>query len=214
MSSSTRAIAGSPESRAVAAERMTFFTDAVLAIAMTLLALDLPVPEGATNAEVLHSFGEHRGEYMAFLISFLVIAAHWRSHHGLYRYVGSMTPRLSGLNTAWLLTQVVTPFATKVITGESAFETRFIFYAVVQTLAGGLFLLMLRQIRRHRLYRDDTPPEVLTDVGTGALAMALAFVVSIPAALFTHWAYLCWAALPLADSVLRGLRRHRTASPA
>ena len=43
------------EGRMIAAERQTLFSDAVIAIAITLLALELPVPEGATDAELLRS---------------------------------------------------------------------------------------------------------------------------------------------------------------
>lgn len=41
---------------------------------MTLLAIDLPQPEGSTAIQMLHSVGDHRSEYIAFLISFWVIA--------------------------------------------------------------------------------------------------------------------------------------------
>src|SRR5918997_5982049 len=61
-----------------AGERLTFFSDAVVAIAITLLALGLPVPEGGTAAEVLRSLADRRYEYLAFLVGFLVVAAHWR----------------------------------------------------------------------------------------------------------------------------------------
>src|SRR4051794_8977616 len=80
--------------RAVAAERLTFFADAVIAIAITLLALELPTPLGSTNHELLESVGEHQGEYIAFLISFVVIGAHWSGHHRVFRHVESIGGRL------------------------------------------------------------------------------------------------------------------------
>jgi TMEM175 potassium channel family protein len=67
--------------RETSAERLMLFSDAVLAIALTLLALELPIPDGKDNAEVLHSAYEYRWEYFTFLISFMVIATHWRAHH-------------------------------------------------------------------------------------------------------------------------------------
>ena len=76
--------------RAVAAERMTFFADAVIAIAITLLALELPVPRGVdikTNAQLWSALAEGRQEYLAFLISFVVIGTHWSAHHRIFRYV-------------------------------------------------------------------------------------------------------------------------------
>jgi uncharacterized membrane protein len=144
--------------KAVAAERLTFFSDAVIAIAITLLALELPVPHGATNQELLHSVAEDRGEYLAFLISFVVIGAHWSGHHRVFRHVETMGGRLSILTLLWLLMQVITPFATKVLNGDGAFQARFTFYASVQVVAGLLFMAMVLTIRRHDLLREDSPP--------------------------------------------------------
>jgi uncharacterized membrane protein len=197
------------EVRAIAAERLTFFADAVIAIAITLLALELPRPDGDTNAEVLRSVAEHREEYIAFLISFVVIGAHWSGHHRVFRYVTSLNGRLGTLSLYWLLMQVVTPFATKVITGDGAFQVRFIFYAVVQAIASLLFLLMIREIRRAHLYRPGTPPRMFTYgmLRTGVLAVA--FLVSIPVAFFTEYAYVCWAAIPVARMIVERIARRR-----
>jgi uncharacterized membrane protein len=187
------------EARAIAAERLTFFADAVVAIALTLLAIELPLPKGLTNADLLHAAAEHRGDYIAFLVSFLAIGAHWRSHHRLFRYVSTLGGGLVRLTFGWLLMQVLTPFATKVIAGDGAFEARFTFYAAVQLGSLVLFLLMAWQIQRHHLYREDTPPEVFQRTYRGAGLMATAFAVSIPVAFVTHWAYVCWALVPVAE---------------
>jgi uncharacterized membrane protein len=199
------------EIRAAAAERLTFFADAVVAIAITLLALDLPVPEGGSNAEMLRSVGAQplRDHYLAFLISFLVIAAHWSGHHRVFRYVTKLGGSLSRLTIYWLLMQVVTPFATRVLTGDGAFQVRFIFYAGVQAVAGLLFLLMLRDIRRHRLTRAETPPGMLADASLRTVTIAAAFLVSIPLSFVTEWAYACWAVIPVAESLVRRLVHRR-----
>jgi len=189
------------EARAIAAERLTFFADAVVAIALTLLAIELTPPEGATNSEMLHSAFELRGEYIAFLVSFVAIGAHWRSHHRLFRYVTTLGGGIVRLSFGWLLMQVLTPFATKVIAEDGAFETRFIFYALVQLTALVLFLLMTWQIQRHHLYREDTPPELFRRTYRGAGMMAAGFAVSIPVAFVTHWAYVCWALVPVAEGL-------------
>ena len=55
-----------------AAERLTFFSDAVVAIAMTLLAIDLPVPGGGTVSVFWASVEHDEGHYATFLISFVV----------------------------------------------------------------------------------------------------------------------------------------------
>jgi uncharacterized membrane protein len=201
------------EVRAIAAERLTFFADAVIAIAITLLALELPRPEGSTNAEVLHSVAEHRAEYLAFLISFLVIGAHWGGHHRVFRYLTSINRRLSALSLYWLLMLVVTPFATNVLTGDGAFQVRFVFYAGVQAAAGLLFLFMTREIHRGHLYRPDTPPQMFTGAAVRTSVMAGAFLVSIPVSFVTEWAYLCWVAIPFATAIVLRIVRRRAARP-
>ena len=91
-----------------AVERMTFFSDAVVAIAFTLLALELPVPEGATSEEFVHALAEESFVFMTFLIAFAVVGAHWMAHHLVFRYMVGIPPRLMTLNLCWLLLIVVT----------------------------------------------------------------------------------------------------------
>jgi uncharacterized membrane protein len=197
------------EIRAVSGDRLTFFGDAVVAIALTLLALELPVPEGSTNSELWHSATSHRESYLAFMISFVVIAAHWRSHHRVFRYVTATNSRLTSLTMYWLLMLVITPFATDVIGGHGAFQARFVFYATVQFAACLLFILMVREVRRDDLYRVGTPPELFSRAIRRLGMVAVGFLVSIPVSLVTGWAYLCWIVVPVADSII-DTRRNRS----
>ncbi|MFJ9784213.1 TMEM175 family protein [Amycolatopsis sp. NPDC101161] len=195
------------EPRGFAAERLTFFSDAVVAIAITLLALELPVPEGPTSAELLRSLGHNRSEYISFLISFAVIAAHWRAHHRLFHFVTTVRGGLLRVTFGWLLMMVLMPFATRVISEDGGFEFRFVFYALVQIIALVLFLVMIQQIRRHHLHRESTPPELFGEFYRGIGTMLVAFAVSIPVAFFTQWAYACWIVIPVLGSLLFRLRR-------
>jgi uncharacterized membrane protein len=199
------------EVRAAAVERLTFFADAVLAIAITLLALDLPIPGGTTNHQVLDSVAEHRDEYLAFLISFYVIGAHWRSHHSAFRYVTTLGGYLPRLTMTWLLMQVITPFATRVLTGPDAFQARFVFYAAVQTLSSVFFLLMLREVRRCDLLRPGTPPGMLRQSALTTTLLGAAFLISIPVSFATHWAYACWGVIPFLGGVANRIVRRRAA---
>jgi TMEM175 potassium channel family protein len=178
-------------------ERLTAFSDGVVAIAITLLALELPVPRGGTNAAVLSEIAEHRPEYLTFLISFAVVGGQWFSHHRLFAHVERASGRLVAWNMVWLLTIVVTPFATRMLTTDGAFEVRFISYAAVQALCGLCLGLMLWEIARHDLYKPDTPPGWLTDTGRRVAVITSAFLVSIPVAFATHAAYACWLVVPL-----------------
>ena len=69
------------------AERMEFFTDAVVAIAMTLLILPLMESvaeagrDGVTTADYL---SEHGGQLFSFALSFVIIASFWAGNHSLF----------------------------------------------------------------------------------------------------------------------------------
>jgi uncharacterized membrane protein len=192
------------EVRAIAVERLTFFADAVIAIAITLLALDLPVPTGQTNSDLLHSVGEHYSEYLAFLLSFVVVGAHWRGHYRTFRYVTVLGGQLQRYTMYWLLMQVITPFATRVLTGHGGFQVRFIFYALVQATAGLAFLLMMRELRRHKLLRADTPASLISSAQWRTGTLATAFLISIPFSFVNHAvAYGCWAFVPFTELLAR-----------
>jgi uncharacterized membrane protein len=128
------------EMEVVAAERLVFFSDAVMAIALTLLALDLPVPGGIENVGSVSISGmiidarRHVDDYFAFLISFVVISAHWRIHHRVFRYVREATKPIIRLNVYWLLLIVITPFTTETLSVGQQNLFRFGLYAGTQTM--------------------------------------------------------------------------------
>lgn len=205
--STTMSELGEPDPRAIAAERMTFFADAVIAIAITLLALDLPVPSGAdihTNADLWKALGEGRPEYIAFLISFYVIGMHWSAHHRFFRYVTRLGRGMTVFSLVWLLMIVVTPFATRLLSsGDGAFQLRFGIYAGIQGAAGLLFLAMVFMIQRQRLYRADIPRDQFANAYFGTGALAAGFLISIPVSFFTSYAYDLWIAAPVLTAIVR-----------
>jgi len=209
--------AESPELRAeveqISTERLVFFSDAVVAIAITLLALELPLPSApgggpptsaTSNHDFLVSLQANADQYIAFLISFIVIAAHWRGHHWVFRYVGSVGPILRW-NMLWLLFIVVTPFATRVLNEDGGFQVRFILYAAVQVLASVSFLAILWGIWRHDLLREGSPPGLVRSSAVRLGGLAVTFLLSIPLAFVTRYAYFIWFAVPFAAVAIRRL---------
>ena len=199
-----REITDEPDPRAVAAERLTFFADAVIAIAITLLALELHVPDGHTNHDVLQSMYGNRADYISFAISFYVIGFYWMHHHKVFRYVTVLGGRLVFLTLLWLFVLVLTPFATHVLSGDGAFQVRFVFYAIVQALAGLIWVLMVFEIQRNKLYRPDTPPDLFRNAYFGTGGLAAGFLLSIPFAFFlSDYAYDLWIVVPVVTALAR-----------
>jgi uncharacterized membrane protein len=197
-------------------DRLTFFCDAVVAIAMTLLAIDLPVPDSASAPQLLAYVGDHVSEYSAFLISFLVIAQYWRAHHTVYRYVVDASARLVMPNVVWLLTVVLTPYATRVLYGgpdldNSDMPWRFTFYAAVQVLGAAAFLWAQRVIERDGLLDPNAPPDLMPRATSRHLVITIFFVVSVPLAFWLHaWAFVVWALIPVGMQVARRVVVPRT----
>jgi uncharacterized membrane protein len=193
-------------------ERLIYFSDAVIAIAITLLALELPTPSDGVhgNASVLAFFGQHSQEYLAFLISFAAVAMHWLIHQRLFRYAVGLAGRLIRWNLLWLLMIVLMPFTTKLLTSEGdAFPVQFTVYAADQALAGLFLLLAVADLRRFGLLRADAPAAVITNAREFVTAVTIMFALSIPVAFVTNWALLCWVLLPVVRAAVRLVgRRH------
>jgi uncharacterized membrane protein len=185
----------------LAVDRLILFSDAVVAIAITLLAIDLPVPTGDTVSQYWSSVRQNGGHYAAFAISFVAIAAAWNHHHDIFRYARSMDSRLRSLNTAWLLTIVLNPFATKLLTGHGhrslgVHALRFGFYSLVQALSSGVLLALLH----HMVSRNQAPgmpTSVVTSTTWESIGLLIGFGLSIPVFFATTYGWALWFAGPL-----------------
>lgn len=188
-----------------AAERLTFFSDAVVAIAITLLAIELPVPQGDTVAELAAGFAANRGEYLAFLISFAVIARHWISHHRVFRYVGRATLPLTWLNMLWLLIIVLTPFFTRLIAEDHIDFARFAVYALAETVQIGTFAVIIAVLGRTRGFIPGTPRQLVRYGWVPSAITGFAFLVSIPLfPLLGAWSFAVWAVVPFLGDRITG----------
>ncbi|MFJ5304450.1 TMEM175 family protein [Streptomyces sp. NPDC088350] len=191
-------------------ERLIYFSDAVVAIAITLLALELPVPGAEAHGDtgVAHFMREHLTEYVAFLVSFTAIAMQWLLHQRLFRYATGLSGGAIRWNLLWLLMIVITPFTTKLLTSEAdAFQIQFIVYAANQALTGLFFRLAFADLGRSGVLRPDAPRKVVADTLAWVDAMIVTFALSIPVALVTHWASVCWALLPVTRMALQRVTR-------
>jgi uncharacterized membrane protein len=195
-----------------AADRLLFFSDAVVAIALTLLALELPVPTGATSEALWHSVSHESDSYLAFLISFTVIAVAWSEHHHVMRYIERSDARLRALSMFWLLTIVLTPFATDLLTTESrdsdgAHALRYGFYALLRVLGTGSFLAMVHHMISRGLQSADMPQRVVRQANWQGVGLMLGFGLSIPLFLLTRAGWVAWIVGPIVVGQL-ARRRH------
>jgi uncharacterized membrane protein len=203
-----------PEYERRSLERLVFFSDAVVAIAITLLAIDLPVPTGTTLDAFWSSARDHDGVYLSFLVSFVTIAAAWSHHRDVFKYVRRTDPRLRNLNMIWLLTIVLVPFATKLLTGYEhhavgVHALRWGFYALLQTVAAAALLAIMRHLASHGLEADDIPGREGAVSGWQSYGSMLGFGLSIPVFFATTYGWVLWIVTPILVARLERFRRRR-----
>ena len=127
-------------------DRIALFSDAVFAIAITLLVIEIKVP--AVNAdrqlfdhEFNHALKEMIPEFIGFFISFIVIGNYWRAHHTIFGYVTDYNRKLISLNTWFLLTILCMPFTTALMS-KYIYLQPYVFYCV-NVIASGIIQLRL-----------------------------------------------------------------------
>ncbi len=119
-------------------DRIIFFSDGVFAIAITLLALEIRLPDpivNLNNDELAAALVAIWPKYMSFLISFLVIGFFWISHHRKFHYIQRYDKTLIFLNLLLLMVIAFIPFPTTVLS-QYGNRTATIFYALVIILGG------------------------------------------------------------------------------
>jgi uncharacterized membrane protein len=100
-------------------ERLVAFSDAVMAVAITLLVLDLKLPEGVSNAELPAAVANNMHALWCYVLSFLVIGLLWVAHHRQFSYIRRSDGILLWINLLYLLTVGFIPFVTSVMSDHS-----------------------------------------------------------------------------------------------
>ncbi|WP_425956916.1 TMEM175 family protein [Xylanimonas sp. McL0601] len=169
-------------------DRLVLFTDAVTAIAVTLLILPLVDVVGESRAEGLTAVQvvtEHTSQIWTFLLSFVVIARFWLVHHRLFTHVRAYSTTLMWLNFGWLLVVVVLPFPTEIIGAyPSGRFTSGLYIATILVLA--LFQTALAfAIHRDPAVENADDPVTQRElrasvVASGLFAVAFLLAVLIP----------------------------------
>lgn len=115
-------------------ERLVFFSDAVVAIAITLLALDLRLDKTSViNILSFKDIGNLWIKFSAFILSFILIAVFWRVHHQFFIYIKKIDEKLMSYNLYWLFFIVMLPFSSTLVSSYFG-QTVSIFVYSINTL--------------------------------------------------------------------------------
>ncbi|ASN21061.1 TMEM175 family protein [Arthrobacter sp. YN] len=192
-------------------ERLQAFTDAVVAIALTLLILPLMESVGELadhNGTTAQWLAEEQYALLGFVLSFVLIAVFWVHHHKLFRSVKHVDPGLLWLTVAWMFTIVVMPVATSLSTQMPSDWAQPLIY-IGTLFATSLMLLLARAyLRSHPDLHTMGDAESVSGIRasgivSGLFLAALVLAVAIPGA--GNWPLL----LMLLSEPLQRLDRRR-----
>lgn len=162
-------------------DRMQFFSDAVFAIALTLLVLDLRLPDTAT-ADLLSALLDLWPQYFAFALSFVIIALNWISHHAKYRVIVRYDGRLLRLNFVLLFLIALVPFPTSVLSEYAPETPAVVFYAATVAALSIVQLLTWTYAVRAGLTTKDVDAALFRYMVLNILPAPIVFLLSIPLA--------------------------------
>lgn len=191
-------------------ERLVFFSDAVFAIAMTLLVIDIRVPQdgSGTSWEALSS---QWTALFAYALSFTIIALNWMGHHRKFRVITQHDGRLMALNFLLLFFVAFVPFPTSLLSEYGAQVTAVVLYAFVVGMLGVLQV----SIWAYAWHAGFVSPEVDRALYRYSLRVQLqtpaVFWLSIPIALFVdaQLAMYFWFALIPLGIIVGTIERRR-----
>lgn len=209
--------------------RLEAFSDAVFAVAITLLVFSLEVPpldNPLTSEHLVRMLLQRWPSYLAFSISFATILIMWISHHAMFKLIDKSDTPFMFANGLLLLLVTLVPFPTQLVATYLTTSGA----GVVCAIYAGLFLMtnlvynLLWWLAAHqsRLLKDSVSPELIRTrsrhYALGApcylLALVLAFwspgiSIGICSVLWLFWAFTTYERRPARDAY----QKHKAHTP-
>jgi uncharacterized membrane protein len=194
-------------------ERLVFFSDAVFAIAITLLVIEIHpphLPHGTSDHDHLHELANLIPAFVGYFISFAVVGNFWAGHHRAFSLAAHYDPRVLGWNLAFLAIIAFMPFATAYLSANFGERVPTVFYCGVMFIAA-LFNFRVNRIATSPPIVDEAAsPEVILYVRIRGLSVLLgAFTAVIVAALLPAWGQIGLISIPFWRRLFLAAARRR-----
>lgn len=157
-------------------ERIVFFSDAVFAIAITLLVLEIKVPhlkeltDPALQSELKHMIPK----FVGFVASFFIIGLMWFEHHRIFQYIKAYDAGLIWRNLVFLLTISFIPFPTALTSEYFQSRTAFVIYVLSFAFAGlAKFWIWSYAASKKDLLSEKVNKEMVLKIKRRSLAVPL-----------------------------------------
>ncbi|MEI8083946.1 MAG: TMEM175 family protein [Actinomycetes bacterium] len=184
-------------------DRVVFFTDAVFAISLTLVAVEIGVPELSdpdSKSELWHAIVEKSPGILAFIVAFAWVAFYWRANHRFTTTLRGMSSRYIATFLVYLAFVALLPFPAGllgegILTNPVGISFFAVFAACMSTMEAVLFVVADRQ----NLFIRPISPQFRRLQILGSLSPVPGFLISIPVAfIYPPAAYVCWIVITIA----------------
>ena len=165
-------------------ETLTLFSDAVFAIAITLLAIDIRVPQLAEELIAAQLNNEIIGllpRFISFILTFFIVGNYWISYHRTIYHVKRYDRGLISLNLLFLMCIVLLPFPNDLIGKYPTQQVAVVVYAILTCMTGvSLWLFWVHASRNHQLIDETLPAPFIKRLNLRLLISPIIFLLSIP----------------------------------
>jgi TMEM175 potassium channel family protein len=199
-----------------ALERLVFFSDAVFAIAITLLVIEIHAPHlppGASDLTHLQALADLVPSFVGYFISFAVIGLFWMGHHRAFTLAAHYHPRILGWNIALLAIIAFMPFATAYSSANWFERVPTITYCATMLLAALLNFQTNRTATSPPMVGATVDPQDVRYVRQRGLSVILGSASAVVAAAFVSpkLGQMALASIPLWRLLLTSWDRRRRA---
>lgn len=173
------------EGDGVGFDRVVFFSDAVFAIALTLMAIDIGVPEiedPTSTAQLWEAIGQKGTLLAGFAVAFVWVAIYWRANHRFTNSLAGMSSRYIAAIVVYLGLVALLPFPAGMLGEYWENPVAIIVFSAYAALMSTMEVVLFVVADRGGMFKDPISPKFRKFAILGSLTPVVAFVAAIPLA--------------------------------
>lgn len=181
--------------------RLEAFSDGVFAIIITLLVLEIKIPEIPKNAdstEFWNALKEIFPVIFSWVVSFLIVGTFWLQHHNILRMATKADYAIAWMNTVFLLFATLIPFPAEMMGRYPHIPLAVASLGIVMLLSTAVAITMFYYIAQNYLTHEYTKKDVMKNVRRAYLLGPLLYIIAIASAwLDTRITFAIYAIVPV-----------------